>query len=115
MCFPWWFFILLSSSFSAPSVAPLNVTVFLNESSNKMDVSWIKPPIEQQEGDLVGFRISHVWRSANTFVSLSTTITECMSPLVCWLNAVSEAHLVVRRSSVIELGKALSVGDKEYH
>ncbi|KAF6104765.1 MER proto-oncogene, tyrosine kinase [Phyllostomus discolor] len=59
---PW---ILASTTEGAPSVAPLNVTVFLNESANKLDVRWIKPPIHQQNGDLVGYRVSHVWQSAD--------------------------------------------------
>ncbi|XP_045684645.1 tyrosine-protein kinase Mer [Phyllostomus hastatus] len=59
---PW---ILASTTEGAPSVAPLNVTVFLNESANKLDVRWIKPPIQRQNGDLVGYRVSHVWQSAD--------------------------------------------------
>lgn len=69
--------------FSAPSAAPLNVTVFLNESSNKVDVSWIQPPIERQDGDLVGYRISHVWQSADASVSQSAG--RCASPLTRWV------------------------------
>ncbi|KAM5316719.1 tyrosine-protein kinase Mer isoform 2-T2 [Glossophaga mutica] len=59
---PW---ILASTTEGAPSVAPLNVTVFLNESGNKLDIRWIKPPIQRQDGDLVGYRVSHVWQSAD--------------------------------------------------
>lgn len=74
MCFFFlWFFIFLFLSFLAPSVSPLNVTVLLNESSNKVDVRWIEPPIERQDGDLVGYRISHVWHSADASVSLSAS------------------------------------------
>lgn len=86
-------FILLSSPFLAPSVAPLNVTVLLNESSNKVDIRWIKPPIERQDGDLVAFRISHVWQSAD--VSVSRAPTERTSPLICQLSAVSEALILL--------------------
>ncbi|XP_040123470.1 tyrosine-protein kinase Mer isoform X3 [Oryx dammah] len=60
---PW---ILASTTEGAPSVAPLNVTMFLNESSNKVAIRWIKPPIKRQDGDLVGYHISHVWQSAET-------------------------------------------------
>ncbi|XP_053520540.1 tyrosine-protein kinase Mer isoform X2 [Artibeus jamaicensis] len=59
---PW---ILASTTEGAPEVAPLNVTVFLNESGNKLDIRWIKPPIQRQDGDLVGYRVSHVWQSAD--------------------------------------------------
>ncbi|XFG04806.1 PREDICTED: tyrosine-protein kinase Mer [Capra hircus] len=60
---PW---ILASTTEGAPSVAPLNVTMFLNESSNKVAIRWIKPPTKRQDGDLVGYHISHVWQSAET-------------------------------------------------
>ncbi|KAM7079156.1 tyrosine-protein kinase Mer isoform 1-T1 [Molossus nigricans] len=70
---PW---VLASTTEGAPSVAPLNVTVFLNESSNKVDVSWIKPPIERQDGDLVGYRISHVWQSADTSKELTEEVNQ---------------------------------------
>lgn len=76
----------------APSVAPLNVTVFLNESSNKVDVSWIKPPIEQ-DGDLVGYRISHVWQSADASVSLSAG--QCVSPLIRWVITVLDIFVLL--------------------
>nr|2DBJ_A Chain A, Proto-oncogene tyrosine-protein kinase MER precursor [Homo sapiens] len=56
--------ILASTTEGAPSVAPLNVTVFLNESSDNVDIRWMKPPTKQQDGELVGYRISHVWQSA---------------------------------------------------
>ncbi|XP_043459935.1 tyrosine-protein kinase Mer isoform X1 [Prionailurus bengalensis] len=68
---PW---ILASTTEGAPSVAPLNVTVFLNESSHKVDVRWIKPPIKRQDGDLVGYRISHVWQNAETSKELSEEV-----------------------------------------
>uniref|UniRef100_A0A452TTX6 Tyrosine-protein kinase Mer n=1 Tax=Ursus maritimus TaxID=29073 RepID=A0A452TTX6_URSMA len=57
---PW---ILASTTEGAPSIAPSNVTVFLNESSHKVDVRWIKPPIKRQDGELLGYRISHMWQS----------------------------------------------------
>ncbi|XP_006105776.1 tyrosine-protein kinase Mer [Myotis lucifugus] len=68
---PW---ILASTSEKAPSVSPLNVTVFLNESSNKVDIRWIEPPIERQDGDLVGYWISHVWQSAGASEELSEEV-----------------------------------------
>ncbi|XP_036291916.1 tyrosine-protein kinase Mer [Pipistrellus kuhlii] len=68
---PW---ILASTTEKAPSVSPLNITVFLNETSNKVDVRWIEPPIEQQDGDLVGYRISHVWHSADASEELSEDV-----------------------------------------
>ncbi|XP_011927066.1 PREDICTED: tyrosine-protein kinase Mer [Cercocebus atys] len=58
---PW---ILASTTEGAPSVAPLNVTVFLNESRDNVDIRWMKPPTKRQAGELVGYRISHVWQSA---------------------------------------------------
>ncbi|XP_006876512.1 PREDICTED: tyrosine-protein kinase Mer [Chrysochloris asiatica] len=60
---PW---VLASTTEGAPSVAPLNVTVFLNESNNNVDVSWIKPPIMRQNGKLIGYRLSHTWRSVES-------------------------------------------------
>ncbi|KAJ8787963.1 hypothetical protein J1605_005621 [Eschrichtius robustus] len=68
---PW---ILASTTERAPSVAPLNVTMFLNESSNKVDVKWIKPPIKRQDGELVGYRISHMWQNAETSKELSEDV-----------------------------------------
>ncbi|XP_058134055.1 tyrosine-protein kinase Mer [Dasypus novemcinctus] len=56
--------VLASTTQGAPSVAPLNVTVFLNKSSNQVDVRWLTPPIEPQSGELLGFLISHTWQSA---------------------------------------------------
>ena len=89
----WMFFVSCaflrgSSSFSpfpfvAPSVAPLNVTMFLNESSNKVAIRWIKPPTKRQDGDLVGYHISHVWQSAETSVSLNCDRV-LLSPCICW-------------------------------
>uniref|UniRef100_A0A480TIV1 Tyrosine-protein kinase Mer n=1 Tax=Sus scrofa TaxID=9823 RepID=A0A480TIV1_PIG len=63
--------ILASTTEGAPSVAPLNVTLFLNESSNKVTVRWIEPPIKRQHGELVGYQISHEWQSAETSKELS--------------------------------------------
>jgi len=68
---PW---ILASTTEGAPSVAPSNVSVFLNESSHKVDVRWIKPPIKRQAGELLGYRISHVWQSADTSKELSEEV-----------------------------------------
>uniref|UniRef100_A0A8C3WRZ8 Tyrosine-protein kinase Mer n=1 Tax=Catagonus wagneri TaxID=51154 RepID=A0A8C3WRZ8_9CETA len=68
---PW---ILASTTEGAPSVAPLKVTVFLNESSNKVNVRWTEPPTERQDGELVGYRISHVWQSAETSKELSEEV-----------------------------------------
>eukprot|EP00071_Canis_lupus_P010802 XP_005630494.1 tyrosine-protein kinase Mer [Canis lupus familiaris] len=66
--------ILASTTEGAPSVAPSNVTVSLNESSHKVDVRWIKPPIKRQDGELVGYRISHMWQSADTSKELSEEV-----------------------------------------
>ncbi|XP_062933884.1 tyrosine-protein kinase Mer [Cynocephalus volans] len=68
---PW---ILASTTEGAPSVAPLNVTVFLNESGDNVDVRWMKPPIKRQDGDLVGYRISHMWQSTGTSKELSEEV-----------------------------------------
>uniref|UniRef100_A0A8D1W318 Tyrosine-protein kinase Mer n=1 Tax=Sus scrofa TaxID=9823 RepID=A0A8D1W318_PIG len=66
--------ILASTTEGAPSVAPLNVTLFLNESSNKVTVRWIEPPIKRQHGELVGYQISHEWQSAETSKELSEEV-----------------------------------------
>ncbi|XP_075418663.1 tyrosine-protein kinase Mer [Tenrec ecaudatus] len=68
---PW---VLASTTEGAPSVAPLNVTVFLNESSNKVDIRWIKPPLLRQNGELTGYRISHTWQSVETSKELSEEV-----------------------------------------
>uniref|UniRef100_A0A8C9A1V6 Tyrosine-protein kinase Mer n=1 Tax=Prolemur simus TaxID=1328070 RepID=A0A8C9A1V6_PROSS len=60
---PW---ILAGTTEGAPSAAPFNITVFLNESSNDVDVRWMQPPIKRQDGELVGYRISHTWHSVAT-------------------------------------------------
>ncbi|XP_004844368.1 tyrosine-protein kinase Mer isoform X3 [Heterocephalus glaber] len=60
---PW---ILASTIEGAPTIAPLNVTVFLDESAGNVDIRWIRPSIKQQDGELVGYRISHVWQSDRT-------------------------------------------------
>lgn len=70
---PW---ILASTTEGAPEVAPLNITVFLNESSNNLDIRWTKPPIKRQDGELVGYRISHVWESAGTSKELSEEVSQ---------------------------------------
>ncbi|XP_034350581.1 LOW QUALITY PROTEIN: tyrosine-protein kinase Mer [Arvicanthis niloticus] len=70
---PW---ILASTTEGAPSVAPLNITVFLNESNNNLDIRWMKPPIKRQDGELVGYRISHVWESAGTSKELSEEVSQ---------------------------------------
>uniref|UniRef100_A0A8C7BBS9 receptor protein-tyrosine kinase n=1 Tax=Neovison vison TaxID=452646 RepID=A0A8C7BBS9_NEOVI len=68
---PW---ILASTTEGAPSAAPSNVTMFLNESSHKVDIRWVKPPIKRQEGELLGYQISHVWQSADTSKELSEEV-----------------------------------------
>ncbi|XP_023412801.1 tyrosine-protein kinase Mer [Loxodonta africana] len=68
---PW---VLASTTEGAPSVAPLNVTVFLNASNNKVEVRWIKPPIRRQNGKLVGYQISHTWQNAEASKELSEEV-----------------------------------------
>ncbi|XP_007615881.1 tyrosine-protein kinase Mer isoform X2 [Cricetulus griseus] len=68
---PW---ILASTTEGAPSVAPLNITVFLNESTNSVEIRWMKPPIKRQDGELVGYRISHMWESSETSRELSEEV-----------------------------------------
>ncbi|XP_062065832.1 tyrosine-protein kinase Mer [Lepus europaeus] len=68
--------ILASTTEGAPSVAPSNVTAFLNESTNNVDVRWTKPPIKRRDGELVGYRISHMWQSAGTSKELSEEVSQ---------------------------------------
>ncbi|XP_015442943.2 tyrosine-protein kinase Mer [Pteropus alecto] len=68
---PW---VQASTTEGAPSAAPLNVTVLLNESGDKVEVQWVPPPIERQEGTLVGYRLSHVWQSTHISKELSEDI-----------------------------------------
>ncbi|XP_057637849.1 tyrosine-protein kinase Mer [Chionomys nivalis] len=67
--------ILASTTEGAPSVTPLNITVFLNESNSSVDIRWMKPPIKRQDGELVGYRISHVWESSGTSKELSEEVS----------------------------------------
>ncbi|XP_051039382.1 tyrosine-protein kinase Mer isoform X2 [Phodopus roborovskii] len=82
---PW---ILASTTEGAPSVAPLNVTVFLNESANSVDIKWMKPPIKRQDGELVGYRISHMWESSET----SKELSEEVSQDGCWVQIPVQIH-----------------------
>ncbi|XP_058523605.1 tyrosine-protein kinase Mer [Ochotona princeps] len=66
--------ILASTTEGAPSVSPSNITVVLSESSNGLDVSWTKPPIKRQDGELVGYRISHTWQGVGTSKELSEEV-----------------------------------------
>ncbi|XP_006898998.1 PREDICTED: tyrosine-protein kinase Mer-like [Elephantulus edwardii] len=68
---PW---VLASTKEGAPSEAPLNVTVFLNESNNNVEIRWLKPPIKRQDGKLLGYRISHTWQSMETSKELSEEV-----------------------------------------
>uniref|UniRef100_A0A8C5KES6 receptor protein-tyrosine kinase n=1 Tax=Jaculus jaculus TaxID=51337 RepID=A0A8C5KES6_JACJA len=68
--------ILASTTEGAPSVAPFNVSVFLNESSNNVDIRWMTPPIKRQDGELVGYRISHLWLSEGTSKELSEEVSQ---------------------------------------
>ncbi|XP_013378206.1 PREDICTED: tyrosine-protein kinase Mer isoform X2 [Chinchilla lanigera] len=68
---PW---IPASTTEGAPSTAPLNITVFLNESANKVDIRWVQPPIKRQDGELMGYRIAHVWQSDRTSKELSEEV-----------------------------------------
>lgn len=68
---PW---VQASTTEGAPSAAPLNVTVLLNESGDKVEVQWVPPPTERQEGTLVGYRLSHVWQSTHISKELSEDI-----------------------------------------
>ncbi|XP_053443070.1 tyrosine-protein kinase Mer [Nycticebus coucang] len=73
---PW---ILASTTEGAPSAAPLNVTVLLNASSNHVDVRWTRPPMKRQDGELVGYRISHIWQSVGTSKELSEEVSHSSS------------------------------------
>ncbi|XP_026644260.1 tyrosine-protein kinase Mer [Microtus ochrogaster] len=68
--------ILASTTEGAPSVTPLNITVLLNESNSSVDIRWMKPPIKRQDGELVGYRISHVWESSGTSKELSEEVSQ---------------------------------------
>ncbi|KAB0379335.1 hypothetical protein FD755_007119 [Muntiacus reevesi] len=97
---PW---ILASTTEGAPSVAPLNVTMFLNESSNKVAVRWIKPPVKRQDGDLVGYHISHVWRNAETSKEFSEEVGQSSS-LAQFPVQVHNATCTVRIAAVTKGG-----------
>ncbi|KAM6178284.1 tyrosine-protein kinase Mer [Rhynchocyon petersi] len=69
---PW---IQASTTEGAPSKAPLNITVFLNESLNKVDIRWVKPPIQRHNGELKGYQISHTWQSLEISKELSEEVS----------------------------------------
>lgn len=93
-------------SFIAPSVAPLNVTLFLNESSNKVTVRWIEPPIKRQHGELVGYQISHEWQSAETSVSLHCKKSAPASFDILLSCCFRSFSFVAKRCDIIGRGKA---------
>uniref|UniRef100_A0A8D0L8C5 Tyrosine-protein kinase Mer n=1 Tax=Sphenodon punctatus TaxID=8508 RepID=A0A8D0L8C5_SPHPU len=57
---PW---ILASTTEGAPSVPPSNVTVLLNESTSSLEIRWVKPPLGKINGELQGYKISHMWHN----------------------------------------------------
>ncbi|KAM9067291.1 tyrosine-protein kinase Mer isoform 2-T2 [Sarcophilus harrisii] len=83
--------ILGSTTEGAPSASPLNVTVFLNISSNNLEVRWKKPPLKRQDGELMGYMISYTWQGVESsehseevdqddsfaFISVLATNTTC--------------------------------------
>ncbi|XP_051831767.1 tyrosine-protein kinase Mer [Antechinus flavipes] len=84
--------ILGSTTEGAPSASPLNVTVFLNRSSNNLEVRWEKPPLKRQDGELMGYMILYTWQDAESsqehskevdqddsfaFISVLATNTTC--------------------------------------
>ncbi|XP_074065379.1 tyrosine-protein kinase Mer [Macrotis lagotis] len=58
--------ILSSTTEGAPSASPLNVTIFLNRSSNNLEVRWKKPPLKRQDGELKGYKISYMWQGVES-------------------------------------------------
>ncbi|NWZ73132.1 MERTK kinase, partial [Acrocephalus arundinaceus] len=58
---PW---ITASTTEGAPSMPPLNVTVFFNESSSSLEVRWMKPSLERIHGELQGYHIWYRWHNA---------------------------------------------------
>ncbi|XP_074143788.1 tyrosine-protein kinase Mer isoform X2 [Sminthopsis crassicaudata] len=83
--------ILGSTTEGAPSASPLNVTVFLNKSSNNLEVRWKKPPLKRQDGELMGYMVSYTWQGVESsehseevdqddsfaFISVLATNTTC--------------------------------------
>nr|XP_033792403.1 tyrosine-protein kinase Mer [Geotrypetes seraphini]XP_033792404.1 tyrosine-protein kinase Mer [Geotrypetes seraphini] len=50
--------ILINTTERAPSPAPLNVTVVMNEISSTLKVEWLQPPIYDT---LLGYHVQHTW------------------------------------------------------
>ncbi|XP_054840629.1 tyrosine-protein kinase Mer isoform X2 [Eublepharis macularius] len=65
---PW---ITASTTEGAPSASPINVTLSVNESTSLVVVSWERPPASQMNGELQGYRISHVWQNSDVSRNLS--------------------------------------------
>ncbi|KAM4694221.1 tyrosine-protein kinase Mer [Discoglossus pictus] len=57
---PW---TLASTSEGAPSAAPQNITLVLNNSLSVLEVHWVQPPISEMNGELLGYKIMHKWQT----------------------------------------------------
>lgn len=53
----------------------MNVTLSINESASLVIVSWAKPPASHMNGELQGYRLSHVWQNSDLSVSMENQIT----------------------------------------
>ncbi|NXU35900.1 MERTK kinase, partial [Drymodes brunneopygia] len=58
---PW---ITASTTEGAPTTAPLNVTVSLNDSGSLLEIHWVQPALERIHGELQGYHISYRWHNS---------------------------------------------------
>ena len=54
----YWFYLILQFS-PAPSAAPVNVTG-MNTSSTSLRISWLPPPVEDQNGIIIAYNVTYV-------------------------------------------------------
>ncbi|XP_029450170.1 tyrosine-protein kinase Mer [Rhinatrema bivittatum] len=73
--------ILANTTEGAPSAAPLNVTVLINETQSTLEVEWLQLPIQRMHGTLLGYRVQHTWEGfgISTLVEESTVNKSLMN------------------------------------
>ncbi|XP_018118373.1 tyrosine-protein kinase Mer isoform X2 [Xenopus laevis] len=54
--------IVNSTTEGAPSAAPQNISVAINNSRSVVEVLWVNPPVTEMNGKLQGYKITHKWK-----------------------------------------------------
>nr|XP_056708653.1 tyrosine-protein kinase Mer isoform X1 [Euleptes europaea] len=97
---PW---VRASTTEGAPSASPVNVTLSINESSSSVVVSWAKPPASQMNGELQGYRLSHMWQNSDVSRNLSSHTSKDTSAIHIPIVATN-ATCIVRVAAVTKGG-----------